>query len=116
MPAVPAQRSCPVPETGQDAGLERPDQGPARALIGSLWTGRCWIGRCGTALLDGLATSIRIRLSSLSAGPDAMVDGVVVAGWPSAAIVPILSKSAGRDKPRNRIGKSTCSCHHGARL
>ena len=32
-------------------------------------------------LLDGLATLIRIRLSSLSAGPDAMQVGVVFAGW-----------------------------------
>ena len=32
-------------------------------------------------LLDGLATLIRIRLSSLSAGPDAMQVGVAFAGW-----------------------------------
>ena len=31
-------------------------------------------------LLDGLATFIRLRLSSLSAGPDAMEAGVVFAG------------------------------------
>jgi hypothetical protein len=33
--------------------------------------------------------------------------GVAFAGWPSAAIVPILSKSVGRDKPQNRVRKST---------
>ena len=87
--------------------LERPVQGPARALSGSLRRGRCWTGQCGTGLLDGLAISIRLRLSSLSAGPDAMQVGVVFAGWPSAAIVPILSKSADRDKPQNRVRKST---------
>jgi hypothetical protein len=48
-----------------------------------------------TGLLDGLSIFIRIRLSSLAAGPDAMPVGVVFAGWPSAAIVPILSESVG---------------------
>jgi hypothetical protein len=44
--------------------------------------------------------------------------GVVFAGWPSAAIVPILLKSVGppslklrRDKPQYPVRKSTCfSC------
>ena len=75
--------------------------GPARALIGSLR-----IGRCMTGLLDGLSIVIRIRLSCLSAGPDAMLVGVVSAGRPSAAIVTILSKSDGGDKPQYPVTKS----------
>jgi hypothetical protein len=59
-----------------------------------------------TGLLDGLSTFTRIRLSSLSAGPDAMLVGVVFAGRPSTAIVPILSKSDGRDKPQYPVTKS----------
>ena len=59
-----------------------------------------------TGLLDGLSTFTRIRLSSLSAGPDAMLVGVVLAGWPSAAIVPILSESDGADKPQYPVTKS----------
>jgi hypothetical protein len=101
-------------------------------------------------LLDGLATAIRFRLSSLSAGPDAMpVGGVftggpavacgpvgpageassgrlthrwcaawklVGRGWPSAAMMPILLKSVGGDKPQNRVRKSTRFCVHDALL
>jgi hypothetical protein len=59
-----------------------------------------------TGMLDGLSTFIRIRSSSLSAGPDAMLVGVVFAGWPSTAIVPILSKSDGGDKPQYPVTKS----------
>jgi hypothetical protein len=57
-------------------------------------------------LLDGLSTFVRIRLSSLSAGPGAMPGRVVSAGRPSAAIVPILSKSDGGDKPQYPVTKS----------
>jgi hypothetical protein len=63
---------------------------------------------------DGLPTLIRLRLPRLSAGPDAMEVGVVFAGWPSAAIMPILLKSVGppslklrRDKPQYPVRKST---------
>src|SRR5688572_505654 len=42
-------------------------------------------------------------VSCLSAGPDAMVVGVVFAGWPSVAMVPILLKRAGRDKLQDRV-------------
>src|SRR5215218_7218975 len=76
-------------------------KGPARALIDSLP-----VGRCVTGLLNGLASGIRIELSYLSAGPDAMMVGVVFAGWPSVAIVPTLLKSVGRDKPQDRVRKS----------
>jgi hypothetical protein len=58
-----------------------------------------------TGLLNDLATPTSIRLSSLSAGPDAMMVGVVFTG-PTEAIVPILLK---RDKPQDRVRKSTCS-------
>ena len=61
-----------------------------------------------TGLLDGLSTFIRIRLSSLPAGPDAMLVGVVLAGWPSAAIVPILFGNDGGDKPQYPVTKSIC--------
>jgi hypothetical protein len=45
-------------------------------------------------------------------GPDAMELGVVCtvgasSGWPSAAIVPILRKSVGGDKPQYPVRKST---------
>ena len=156
-----------------------PDQanGPARALM--LCLPGCWVAM---GLLDGLATVIRFRLSSLSAGPDAMAVGVVFAGgplnplptliriavacpsagpdvmlvggvftgrpavacgplgpagkassghlthgrcaaWklvgsgrPSAAMMPILVKSVGGDKPQNRVRKSTRFCFHDAVL
>jgi hypothetical protein len=53
-----------------------------------------------------LSTVIRIRLSSLSAGPDAMLVGVVFAGWPPGAIVPILFRSDGGDEPQYPVTKS----------
>jgi hypothetical protein len=66
---------------------------------------------------DGLPTLIRLRLPRLSAGPDAMEVGVVFAGRPPAAIVPILLKSVGppslklrRDKPQYPVRKSTRLC------
>jgi hypothetical protein len=128
---------------------QRPD-GPARADMGSL-RDRWW--RCedvtnsrSIGLLDGLSTTIRFRLSSLSAGPDAMDVGVVFAGrtippdglsiahaypvagplarsgrdgvgvvclclgssgWsPLAAMMPILRKSVGGDRPQFPVRES----------
>jgi hypothetical protein len=60
-----------------------------------------------TGLLNDLVTLTAIRLSSLSAGPDAMRIGVVFTG---TGPVPILAKSIGRDKPQNRVRKSTGVC------
>jgi hypothetical protein len=61
----------------------RRPQGPARAVMGSL-RDRWWcvdvIDALAILLLDGLSAAIRLRLSSLSAGPDAMEAGVVFAG------------------------------------
>ena len=59
-----------------------------------------------TGLLDGLSSFIRLRLSGLSAGPDAMLVGVVLAGRPSTAIVRILSMSDGGDKPQYPVTRS----------
>jgi hypothetical protein len=70
--------------------------GPALALIR--------LGLQVTGLLNDLATLTRIRLSSLSAGPDAMRIGVVFTGTDA---VRILAKSVGRDKPQNRVRRST---------
>jgi hypothetical protein len=58
-------------------------------------------------LMDGLPTLALIRLSSLSAGPDAMWIGVVFTG---TATGPILSKSLGRHGPQSRVGKSMRVC------
>ncbi len=55
-------------------------------------------------LLNDLVTLTAIRLSSLSAGPDAMRIGVVFTGTDA---VRILAKGVGRDKPQNRATKST---------
>lgn len=60
-----------------------------------------------TGLLSELATLTAIRLSSLSAGPDAMRIGVVFIGTNA---VRLLSKSIGWDKPQNRVTKSTGAC------
>ena len=54
-------------------------------------------------LMDGLPTLTRIRLSSLSADPDAMRIGVIFTG---TATVLILSKSIGKQRPQSRVGKS----------
>ena len=53
--------------------------------------------------MDGLPTLTRIKLSSLSADPDAMRIGVVFTG---TANVLLLSKSIGRHRPQNRVGES----------
>ena len=61
---------------------DRQPQGPARAVMGSL-RDRWWVDAIDAPailLLDGLSAAIRLRLSSLSAGPDAMEAGVVFAG------------------------------------
>ena len=76
--------------------------GPALADIDPLRQGLRVAG-----LLNDLATLTAIRLSSLSAGPDAMRIGVVFTG---TGAVRILSKSVGRDKPQNRVTKSTGVC------
>jgi hypothetical protein len=55
-------------------------------------------------LLNDLVTLTAIRLSSLSAGPDAMRIGVAFTG---TGAVQILAKGVGRDKPQNRATKST---------
>jgi hypothetical protein len=73
--------------------------GPARALTDPLRR-----RRPVADLMDGLPTLTRIRLSSLSAGPDATRIGVVFTGTDA---VRMLSKSIGRDKPQNRVTKST---------
>jgi hypothetical protein len=73
--------------------------GPALALIDPLRQ-----GLRATGLLNDLVTLTAIRLSSLSAGPDAMRIGVVFTGTDA---VRILAKSTGRDKPQNRVMKST---------
>lgn len=52
-------------------------------------------------LLDGLATFVRLRLSSLPAGPDAMRVGVVFAGR-------ILRVSVGAHRPQLPVTKSMC--------
>ena len=52
-----------------------------------------------TSLLNGLVTLTSIRLSSLSAGPNAMRIAVV---FTDTDTVPILSKSIGRDRPQYR--------------
>jgi hypothetical protein len=99
----PQERRCSFVTSGVMLLFAFPDHSrwDRCALIGSLR-----IGRCMTGLLDGLSTFNGIRLSSLSAGPDAMLVGVVLAGWPSAAIVPILSESDGADKPQYPVTKS----------
>ena len=76
--------------------------GPALALIDPLRQ-----GLRATGLLNDLVTLTAIRLSSLSAGPDAMRIGVVFTGTDA---VRILAKSVGRDKPQNRVTKSTGVC------
>ena len=56
-------------------------------------------------LLDGLSAAIRLRLSSLSAGPDAMEAGVVFAGCTSPPDgLPILHPCPVAD-PRGRSGR-----------
>ncbi len=62
--------------------------------------------------LDGLATLIPIRLSSLSAGPDVTRVGVVFTGTNA---VPVSSKSIGRDRAQFRVRKSTGSGRRGLR-
>ena len=73
--------------------------GPALALIVPLR-----LGLPVTGLLNDLVTLTALRLSSLSAGPDAMRIGVVFTG---ADAVRILAKGVGRDRPQNRATKST---------
>jgi len=58
-------------------------------------------------LLNDLVTLTALRLSSLSAGPDATRISVVLTG---ADAVRILAKSVGRDKPQNRVKTSTGVC------
>jgi hypothetical protein len=67
------------------------------------------------APLDGLPIPIRIRLPSVYPGLDAMKFGVVYtvdasSGWPSAAMVPILRKNVGGDKPQHPVRKSKRFC------
>ena len=57
-----------------------------------------------TGLLDGLATLTPVRLSGLSAGPDAMGISVVFPGGDTESI---LSKSIGTQTPQNLVRKST---------
>jgi hypothetical protein len=57
-----------------------------------------------TGLLNDLATLTAIRLSSLSVGADAMRIGVVFTGTDA---VRILSNGVARDRPQNRVTKST---------
>ena len=73
--------------------------GPALALIDPLRQ-----GPRATGLPNDLVTLTTLRVSSLSAGPDAMRIGVVFTGTDA---VRILSKGVGRDKPQNRVTKST---------
>jgi hypothetical protein len=72
--------------------------GPALALIHPLRQ-----GLRVTGLLNDLVTLTAIRLSSLSAGPDAMRIGVVFTGTDALRI---RSKYVGRDKPQIRVTKS----------
>jgi hypothetical protein len=53
--------------------------------------------------MDGLPTLIRSRLSGVASGLDAPRIGVFFTG---TATVLILSKSIGRHRPQNRVGKS----------
>ena len=90
-------------------------RGPARADMGSLRDEWCRQSDARSfGLLDGLATFIRFRLSSLSAGPDAMKVGVVFAGCilpPDGLPIPHPYPAAG---PRARSGRDgvgvVCFC------
>ena len=86
---------------------DRRPQGPARAVMGSL-RDRWWVDAIDAPailLLDGLSAAIRLRLSSLSAGPDAMEAGVVFAGCTSPPDgLPILHPYPVA-RPRARSGR-----------
>ena len=90
-----SRRSGALVSSCQQAGL-------ALALIDPLR-----LGLRPAGLLNDLVTLTAIGLSSLSAGPDAMRIGVVFIGTDA---VWILSKGIGRDKPQNRVKRSTGAC------
>jgi hypothetical protein len=73
--------------------------GPALALIDPLRQ-----GLRATGLLADLVSLTALRLSSLSAGPDALRMGVVFTGTDA---VRILLNGVARDRPQNRVTKST---------